>query len=294
MPMFTEPLHVVGQLLHERARDLADAHRGEQRVADRQHRRAELVLAEAHVVAQVAQLGERVGEPRHRRLGQPGAHRDFLVAEHRLERREAAQHLQAARERGRELAVAFVLVAVGGSAAGKASAAGSDAPMKFSSVVWLRVSRRSAAGMFRISIFHPRQLACQLSHTAFHIAKQRMSKSLFDLTGKVALDHGLHQGIGKSIAEELARAGAKVVGLEPQGRGLRCGARGVREAGLRGAGAALQRVAQGRAAGPRRHDHRQALGPRRHRRGQRGGQSLLRAARRTSRTRPSTRCSTTT
>nr|GFD56087.1 hypothetical protein [Tanacetum cinerariifolium] len=78
---------------------------GQQGVAERQHGGAELVAALVGGVVQVAEAGQRVGQARDGRLGHAGAFRHLAVAEGRFAGPEAAQDLEAARQRRHELAV---------------------------------------------------------------------------------------------------------------------------------------------------------------------------------------------
>ena len=95
----------VRELLERLTRGAADVHAGDRGIAQRQHRGAQLVFAEAANVVEVAELGQRVGEAGHGRLGQAGAMGDLLVAQHAFAGMEGAQDVEAAGQRGDELAV---------------------------------------------------------------------------------------------------------------------------------------------------------------------------------------------
>src|SRR5207248_10093108 len=86
----------------------AHIHARDRRIAQRQHRGAELVFAEAPNVVEVAELGQRVGEAGDGRLGQAGAVGDLLVAQHAFAGMEGTQDVEAAGQGGDELTILYV------------------------------------------------------------------------------------------------------------------------------------------------------------------------------------------
>ena len=113
-------------------------------------------------------------------------------------------------------------------------------------------------------------------------------KNPFDLSGQVAVITGSSKGIGRSAAEIMAALGAKVVVSSRKADACEAVAAGIRKAG----GEAIVIPCN-----ISRKEEMEALvkgtlkqvGQDRHARVQRGRQSLLRPARRTSPTTPSTR-----
>ena len=113
-------------------------------------------------------------------------------------------------------------------------------------------------------------------------------KNPFDLSGQVAVITGSSNGIGRSAAEIMASLGAKVVISSRKADACEAVAAGIKKAG----GEAIvipcniSRKEEMRGAGQ---GHARQVGPDRHAGVQRRGQPLLRPARRTSPTTPSTR-----
>src|SRR5688572_25031158 len=103
-------LAVVGEALHERASHLAHVEAREIALPQGEHADAERVLLLLGEELEVAEPGERVGDARDRRLGQPRALRDLLVAERPVAPLERAQDGERARDRGDEVAVALVVI----------------------------------------------------------------------------------------------------------------------------------------------------------------------------------------
>ena len=76
-PSDTVAVQVVGELLHERPRDVAHVERAEICVAEREHADGQRVAAGVGRVGEVAHLREREGEAAHRGLWEPRARGDL-------------------------------------------------------------------------------------------------------------------------------------------------------------------------------------------------------------------------
>jgi hypothetical protein len=98
-------LGVLGERLQERARDAAHVHLPERGEPQGEGLGAEPVLVERLGVAQVAELGEGVDQPGDGGLGEAGPPDQLLLGQPAVAGPEAAQHLEAARQRGDELPV---------------------------------------------------------------------------------------------------------------------------------------------------------------------------------------------
>ena len=97
------------QFRHQRTRDRADVEIAHADVAQRQHAGADLVAVQRRVMPEVAQAGERRGQPGNRGRRQARALGDFLVAEQQVHAVERPQYFESARQRTDEAAVVFQL-----------------------------------------------------------------------------------------------------------------------------------------------------------------------------------------
>src|SRR6266851_2378173 len=97
----------LGQLLHQRMRELADVQSRQHGAGQAQRRGAETVFGAFLDVDQISEVGERMCEPRHRRFSQTAALAEFLIAEHAIAVAKAGQYLESARQCGHKMTVAF-------------------------------------------------------------------------------------------------------------------------------------------------------------------------------------------
>ena len=100
------PAHALREFLHQRPRDLAEFHAGEQRADHAQRAGAEPVFGKVLVVTEVTELRERVRQPCHRRPRNPRARRHLHVAEHGRIGIEGLEHHQPLGKGGRKRRVA--------------------------------------------------------------------------------------------------------------------------------------------------------------------------------------------